>query len=148
MGPGLISVPTLFAGRDDLRVGDRWRAVRRGRRSRSCRSTSRSSADRPRMRKPQVSQELEALIMSLLNKRPGDRPASGSVVGSGHYARRSNGSMSTGRSGVPVEGPSAGTGASTSRTVGMTEAPPTEPAATEAGPRTGRRLKGHRFPRS
>ena len=36
--------------------------------------------DRPRSRNPQVSTELEALILSLLAKRPTDRPASGGVV--------------------------------------------------------------------
>jgi eukaryotic-like serine/threonine-protein kinase len=36
--------------------------------------------DRPRSRNPLVSNELEALILSLLAKRPTDRPASGDVV--------------------------------------------------------------------
>ena len=39
--------------------------------------------DRPRSRNPQVSHELEALILSLLAKRPGDRPGSGSRRGAG-----------------------------------------------------------------
>ena len=36
--------------------------------------------DRPQLRNPLVSNELEALILSLLAKRPADRPASGGVV--------------------------------------------------------------------
>ncbi len=36
--------------------------------------------DPPRSRNPQVSRELEALILSLLAKRPTDRPASGGIV--------------------------------------------------------------------
>ena len=39
-----------------------------------------AAPDRPQSRNPAVSNELEALILSLLAKRPADRPASGGAV--------------------------------------------------------------------
>jgi serine/threonine protein kinase len=83
--------------------------------------------ERPRVRSAEVSQELEALILSLLSKRPGDRPGSGSMVAAA-LREEIERIRERGRSGVPVARPGADAGASMSRTVGMTEGPPTEPA--------------------
>jgi len=80
--------------------------------------------ERPRVRNPQVSPELDALIMSLMSKRPADRPGSGAVVAEALW--QEIGRIREGeRSGVPVDAPGAGAG-TTSKTVGMTEAPLTE----------------------
>jgi eukaryotic-like serine/threonine-protein kinase len=81
--------------------------------------------ERPRVRNSQVSPELEALIMSLLSKRPGDRPGSGSLVAEA-LREEIERIRARGRSGMPVDGPEAGAGSPT-RTIGMTESPPTEP---------------------
>ena len=64
----------------------------------------RRSPSRPRARNPRVSEELEALILSLLAKRPDDRPAIG--IGGGRGAARgdrADPSGTAGRAGVPRE---------------------------------------------
>src|SRR5262249_52769906 len=80
--------------------------------------------ERPRARNPQVSEELESVIQSLLQKRPGDRPASGAMVADAlrHEIEQIR---ERERSGVPVGAPVA-PGPALSKTPGYTAAPSTE----------------------
>ena len=82
--------------------------------------------DRPRSRNPQVSPELEALILSLLVKRAADRPGSGSVVA---QALRQEAERTKERLGPGPTGPAKATG-----TIGLTAPALTEPMPAPGGP--------------
>ena len=75
--------------------------------------------DRPQSRIPSISNELEALILSLLAKRPGDRPGSGGIVA---QALREEVERTKGREGAGPSGP-----VNMSGTIGLTAPALTQP---------------------
>jgi eukaryotic-like serine/threonine-protein kinase len=107
-----------------------------------------AAPDRPQSRSPQVSNDLETLIMSLLAKRPGDRPGSGGIVA---QALRQEVERTKGRQGAGPTGPVV----SMSGTIGLTAPSLTQPIpgpnplaangpATGTSPSTiGQTLAGH-----
>ncbi len=97
--------------------------------------------ERPRVRNSQVSPELDALIMSLLSKRPGDRPSSGAVVADA-LRQEIERIRERERSGVSLAAPGAGAG-SMSKTIGVSGAPLTEPSrAAQPGDERADRRQG------
>jgi serine/threonine-protein kinase len=85
-----------------------------------------AAPDQPRLRNPQISSELESLILSLLAKRAADRPGSGSIVAQTlrQEAERSKGSEGPGSTGV----------AGVTGTIGLTAPVLTEPMPASGGP--------------
>jgi serine/threonine-protein kinase len=82
--------------------------------------------DRPQLRNPLVSNELEALILMLLAKRPEERPASGGVVA---QTLRLEAQRAKGTAGPVPVGTSGGTG-----TVGLTAPSLTQPVPAPSVP--------------
>jgi serine/threonine-protein kinase len=86
--------------------------------------------ERPRARNPQISEELESLIQTLLEKRPADRPASGAMVAEA-LRQEIERIRERERSGMAVAAPTApapGHG----KTAGFTAGPSTEAKRADA----------------
>jgi eukaryotic-like serine/threonine-protein kinase len=85
-----------------------------------------AAPDRPQSRSPSISNELESLILSLLAKRPGDRPGTGGIVA---QALREEVERVKGRQVAGPAGP-----ATVTATIGLTAASLTESAPGPSAP--------------
>jgi serine/threonine-protein kinase len=100
--------------------------------------TQHSSAvpERPRLRSGQISPELEALILSLMAKRPDDRPTSGAVAAAvlRQEADRCRSKAASDATGGPAWAAATAPAASIAGTLGMTASALTEPVPAAGAP--------------